>query len=82
MEYLEADNADPEPFVWSACVKTILSRVKRANEVLESLHELPHYASPAGLLEFAAGLMPRPWPRAGFVALKRQRVVPLSKLGA
>lgn len=75
MEYLEADNADPEPFVWSACVKTILSRVKRANEVLESLHELPHYASPAGL-------MPRPWPRAGFVALESRRVVPLRKLGA
>jgi len=82
MEYLEADNADPEPFVWSACVKAILSRAKRANEVLESLDEPPHYASPAGLLDFAAGLVPRLWRRAGFVALERRRVVLLSKLGA
>jgi transposase len=38
MEYLEASNADPKPFVWTASVKTILSKVKRANEVLETLH--------------------------------------------
>jgi transposase len=38
MEYLEAKNAGPKPFVWTASVKTILSRVKRANEVLETLH--------------------------------------------
>jgi transposase len=38
MEYLEANNADPKPFVWTASVKTILSKVKRANEVLETLH--------------------------------------------
>lgn len=38
MEYLEANNAAPKPFVWTASVKTILSRVKRANEVLETPH--------------------------------------------
>jgi len=38
MEYLEANNADPKPFVWTASVKTILSKVKKANEVLETLH--------------------------------------------
>jgi transposase len=38
MEYLEANNADPKPFVWTASVKTILSKVKHANEVLETLH--------------------------------------------
>ena len=38
MEYLEANNADPKPFVWTASVQTILSKVKRANEVLETLH--------------------------------------------
>jgi len=38
MEYLEANNADPKPFVWTASAKTILSKVKRANEVLETLH--------------------------------------------
>jgi len=38
MEYMEANNADPKPFVWTASVRTILSKVKRANEVLETLH--------------------------------------------
>jgi transposase len=38
MEYLEVNNADPKPFVWTASVQTILSKVKRANEVLETLH--------------------------------------------
>jgi len=38
MEYLEANNADPKPFVWTASVQTILSKVNRANEVLETLH--------------------------------------------
>ena len=38
MEYLEANNADPKPFVWTASVRTILSKVRRANEVLETLH--------------------------------------------
>ena len=39
-EYLDANNADPKPFVWTASVRTILSKVKRANEVLETLHYL------------------------------------------
>ncbi len=38
MEYLEANNADPKPFVWTASVENIISKVKRANEVLETLH--------------------------------------------
>lgn len=38
MEYLEANNADPKPFVWTASMEAILSKVKRANEVLETLH--------------------------------------------
>jgi len=38
MEYLEANNADPKPFVWTASVETIISKVKRGNEVLETLH--------------------------------------------
>jgi len=37
-EYLDANNADPKPFVWTASIRTILSKVKRANEVLETLH--------------------------------------------
>jgi len=36
--YLETTNADPKPFVWTASVQTILSKVKKANEVLETLH--------------------------------------------
>ena len=38
MEYLEANNAAPKPFVWTASMETILSKVKKANEVLEALH--------------------------------------------
>ena len=38
MEYLDANNADPKPFTWTASVQGILSKVKRANEALESLH--------------------------------------------
>ena len=38
MEYLDTNNAKPKPFVWTASVRTILSKVKRANEVLETLH--------------------------------------------
>jgi transposase len=37
-EYLQANNADHKPFVWTASVQTILSKVRRANEVLETLH--------------------------------------------
>ena len=38
MEYLEVNNAAPKPFVWTASMETILSKVKKANEVLEALH--------------------------------------------
>jgi len=37
-EYLQANNADPKPFAWTASLQTILSKVRRANEVLETLH--------------------------------------------
>jgi transposase len=38
MEYVEVHNAAPKPFVWTAPADTILSKVGRANEVLETLH--------------------------------------------
>ena len=38
MQYLDANNADPKPFVWTAPVQNILSKVRRANEALEALH--------------------------------------------
>jgi len=38
MEYLDANNVNPKPFVWTASMDTILSKVKKANEVLETLH--------------------------------------------
>ena len=38
MAYLEANNAAPKPFVWTASAENILSKVKKANEVLETLH--------------------------------------------
>jgi transposase len=38
MDYLQANNVDPKPFVWTASVQTILSKVRRANEALETLH--------------------------------------------
>ena len=38
MDYLAANNAAPKPFVWTASMETILTKVKRANEVLETLH--------------------------------------------
>ncbi len=37
-DYVEATNAAPKPFVWTASVETILSKVNRANEALETLH--------------------------------------------
>lgn len=38
MDYLAANNAAPKPFVWTASMETILTKVKRANEVLETRH--------------------------------------------
>jgi transposase len=37
-EYIEFTNVNPKPFVWTATVETILAKVKRANEVLDTLH--------------------------------------------
>jgi transposase len=37
-DYLQANNSNPKPFTWTASVQTILSKVSRANEVLEALH--------------------------------------------
>jgi transposase len=37
-EYLEATNANPKPFVWTASVKAILKKVRRCKAVLETLH--------------------------------------------
>jgi transposase len=38
MEYLEYHNADPKPFVWTASAATILEKVFRAKQALESQH--------------------------------------------
>jgi transposase len=38
MEYLEVNNTNPKPFIWTATAQTILPKVRRANEVLEALH--------------------------------------------
>jgi transposase len=37
-QYLEHRNADPKPFVWTASVRHILAKVKKANETLATLH--------------------------------------------
>jgi hypothetical protein len=37
-QYIELTNANPKPFVWTATVETILSKFKRANEVLDAPH--------------------------------------------
>ena len=37
-EYLEANNAKPKLFEWTATVEAILRKVERANEVLDALH--------------------------------------------
>ena len=37
-EYLQATNADPKPFVWTASVNSILKKVRRGKAVLETLH--------------------------------------------
>jgi transposase len=37
-EYLEATNANPKPFVWTASVNAILKKVRRGKAVLETLH--------------------------------------------
>ena len=37
-QYIEFTNTNPKPFIWTATVETILSKVKRANEVLDAPH--------------------------------------------
>jgi len=37
-QYIELTNANPKPFVWTATVEAILSKVKKANEVLDAPH--------------------------------------------
>jgi transposase len=37
-EYIAHRNADPTPFTWTASVRSILAKVKKANETLASLH--------------------------------------------
>ena len=36
MEYLDANNAKPKAFIWTASTQTILSKVRQANEALET----------------------------------------------
>jgi transposase len=36
--YIAQRNADPRPFTWTASVKSILAKVRKANETLASLH--------------------------------------------
>lgn len=38
MDYLEHHNANPKPFLWTASSHSILEKVARAKQVLESLH--------------------------------------------
>jgi hypothetical protein len=37
-DYIGFTNDNPKPFVWTATVETILAKVKRANEVLDTPH--------------------------------------------
>jgi transposase len=38
MDYLDQHNADPKPFVWTASASSILEKVARAKQALESQH--------------------------------------------
>jgi len=37
-DYIEHSNLNPKPFVWTATLKTILNKIKRANEALDAPH--------------------------------------------
>lgn len=37
-DYIDYTNANPKPFVWTATVEAILTKVKQANEALDALH--------------------------------------------
>lgn len=36
-EYINAHNADPKPFIWTASANDILAKVKRARRTLDKL---------------------------------------------
>jgi len=36
--YITLRNIDPKPFTWTASVRSIIAKVKKANETLASLH--------------------------------------------
>ena len=38
LEYLDHHNADPKPFVWTKSAATILEKVARGRQALESVH--------------------------------------------
>ena len=38
MDFIEAHNADPQPFIWSAPVERILSKIAKCKEALGTLH--------------------------------------------
>ena len=38
MDYLDATNAEPKPFIWTATADMILIKTRHANEALEALH--------------------------------------------
>jgi hypothetical protein len=37
-DYLNQHNADPKPFVWTASAGSIIEKVNRGKQALESLH--------------------------------------------
>ncbi|HZS82270.1 MAG TPA: IS630 family transposase, partial [Stellaceae bacterium] len=37
-DYLDQHNADPTPFVWTASAVSILEKVRRGRQALESVH--------------------------------------------
>ena len=37
-DYLEIHNADPKPFVWTASARSIIEKVNRGKQALESQH--------------------------------------------
>ena len=37
-DYLDQHNADPKPFAWTASASSIIDKVNRGKQALESLH--------------------------------------------
>jgi transposase len=37
-QYVDANNEDPKPFIWTASVKSILEKIKRCQAIYETLH--------------------------------------------